>query len=90
MSRDFQRILWTATFLAWLVTIVLWTLTIHADNEFRVTSGIVSSSDIEEAEGYFGVGQGVVIMVLPGSVPQDIMKARKGKVVELVIREVAQ
>ena len=90
MSRDFQKILWTATFIVWLVIIMVWTFTVHADNEFRVTSGLVTSTDIEEAEGYFGVGQGVVIMVLPGSVPQDIMKARKGKVVELVIREVAQ
>ncbi len=53
---------------------------------YILTSGVVSSADHEQAEGYYAVGA-VQIMVPPEGIPALRLRQLCGKRVELAVRE---
>lgn len=83
--RLFDIIFW-AFVLVFLFT--LWN-TVRGSTDFVITSGILNATDEEDAQGYFNVGVvGTTVLVHPKGVPRDVLRAHKGKVVELIIREI--
>jgi hypothetical protein len=70
-------------FLATLAIIgVITTITVINANPYRVITGVVSANDTERIECTFAIGNGAALLLRPGSVACDRMKALIGRQVD--------
>ena len=56
------------------------------DESFVISYGRVGGTELEQAEGYFEISEGTMVMVQPNSSGHQRLKALKGKAVSLIVR----